>query len=59
MRREEFRTENTDSPQKTLPTTAAVTLSIRNFAQIDDVSLKFGDLTVLVGAQGTGKSQAG
>lgn len=35
-----------------------VTLSIRNFAQIGDISLEFGDLTVLVGAQGTGKSLA-
>lgn len=35
-----------------------VTLSIRNFAQIAEVSLEFGDLTVLVGAQGTGKSLA-
>lgn len=33
-------------------------LSIRNFAQIEHVDLTFGDLTVLVGAQGTGKSLA-
>lgn len=33
-------------------------LSIKNFAQIRDVSIEFGDLTVLVGAQGTGKSLA-
>lgn len=33
-------------------------LTIRNFAQIDEVDLAFGDLTVLVGAQGTGKSLA-
>jgi AAA domain, putative AbiEii toxin, Type IV TA system len=33
-------------------------LRIRNFAHIRDVSLTFGDLTVLVGAQGTGKSLA-
>lgn len=31
-------------------------LSIQNFAQIASVDLEFGDLTVLVGAQGTGKS---
>ncbi|HEY0481342.1 MAG TPA: AAA family ATPase [Kofleriaceae bacterium] len=31
-------------------------LVIRNFAQISDAQLLFGDLTVLVGAQGTGKS---
>lgn len=33
-------------------------LVIRNFAQIEEVDLTFGDLTVLVGAQGTGKSLA-
>ncbi len=33
-------------------------LSIKKFAQIDEVDLSFGDLTVLVGAQGTGKSLA-
>ncbi len=33
-------------------------LTIRNFAQIAQVDLSFGDLTVLVGAQGTGKSLA-
>lgn len=33
-------------------------LSIHNFAQISEVSLTLGDLTVLVGAQGTGKSLA-
>jgi hypothetical protein len=33
-------------------------LSIRNFAQISSAELTFGDLTVLVGAQGTGKSLA-
>jgi hypothetical protein len=37
---------------------AATRLSVRNFAQIADVDLAFGDLTVLVGAQGTGKSLA-
>lgn len=31
-------------------------LRIRNFAQIADASIVFGDLTILVGAQGTGKS---
>lgn len=34
------------------------TLTIKNFAQIAEVSLELGDLTVLVGAQGTGKSLA-
>jgi len=33
-------------------------LEIRNFAQIDEVDLTFGDLTVLVGPQATGKSLA-
>jgi hypothetical protein len=33
-------------------------LAIHNFAQIADVDLRFGDLTVLVGAQGSGKSLA-
>lgn len=33
-------------------------LGIRNFAQIAKANLGFGDLTVLVGAQGTGKSLA-
>jgi hypothetical protein len=33
-------------------------LTIKNFAQIEEVDLTFGDLTVLVGAQGTGKSLA-
>ena len=33
-------------------------LTIRNFARIAEADLTFGDLTVLVGAQGTGKSLA-
>lgn len=33
-------------------------LSIENFGQIDKVDIAFGDLTVLVGAQGSGKSLA-
>jgi len=33
-------------------------LTIRNFAQIAQVDISFGDLTVLVGAQGTGKGLA-
>lgn len=32
------------------------TLKIENFAQIKKAEIEFGDLTVLVGAQGTGKS---
>jgi hypothetical protein len=37
---------------------AAARLRIHEFAQIADADLSFGDLTVLVGAQGTGKSLA-
>lgn len=37
---------------------AITRLDIKNFAQIADASLELGDLTVLVGAQGTGKSLA-
>ncbi len=37
---------------------ATATLAIKNFAHLSDVSLEFGDLTVLVGAQGVGKSLA-
>ncbi len=33
-------------------------LIIRHFAQIEDIAIEFGDLTVLVGAQATGKSLA-
>lgn len=36
----------------------AKTLTIQNFAQIRDTRLAFEDLTILVGAQGTGKSLA-
>lgn len=39
-----------ESPTKSLP------LRIQHFAQIRDVDLQFGDLTVLVGPQGSGKS---
>jgi len=39
-------------------TTKPASLSIRNFAQIAEVNIELGDLTVLVGAQGTGKSLA-
>jgi hypothetical protein len=37
---------------------STVTLAIKNFAHLSDVCLEFGDLTVLVGAQGVGKSLA-
>lgn len=39
-------------------TKQAAVLKIRAFAQIAEADLSFGDLTVLVGAQGTGKSLA-
>lgn len=35
-----------------------VTLTVRNFAHLKDVHIEFGDLTVLVGPQGAGKSLA-
>lgn len=38
--------------------TKTTKLTIRNFAQIAEADLTLGDLTVLVGAQGTGKSLA-
>lgn len=31
-------------------------LVVRNFAQVRDATIEFGDLTVLVGPQGSGKS---
>lgn len=41
-----------------LRATRSITLSIANFAQIRSVDLALGDLTVLVGPQGAGKSLA-
>lgn len=38
--------------------TKPVSLSIRNFAHLDELNLSLGDLTVLVGPQGAGKSLA-
>ena len=35
-----------------------MSLSIKNFAHLQSVNLDFGDLTVLVGPQGAGKSLA-
>jgi ABC-type transport system involved in cytochrome bd biosynthesis fused ATPase/permease subunit len=35
-----------------------VSLSIKNFAHLQSVNLDFGDLTILVGPQGAGKSLA-
>jgi energy-coupling factor transporter ATP-binding protein EcfA2 len=46
--------------KKTSPKRASkpVTLTIRNFAHLSNVTLALGDLTVLVGPQGAGKSLA-
>jgi energy-coupling factor transporter ATP-binding protein EcfA2 len=44
--------KNADKPSKPLH------LGIRNFAHLADLNLTFGDLTVLVGPQGAGKSLA-
>jgi hypothetical protein len=38
--------------------TPALKLAIRNFAHLENIDLSFGDLTVLVGPQGAGKSLA-
>jgi DNA repair ATPase RecN len=35
---------------------ATAKLTVRNFAHLQDVAIECGDLTVLVGAQGVGKS---
>jgi hypothetical protein len=49
-----------DCPQPSTnhPGMTSRNLVVRNFAHIGEVSLEFGDLTVVVGAQGTGKSLA-
>lgn len=39
-----------------IPAHTHETLSVQNFAQIRDATVSFGDLTVLVGPQGSGKS---
>lgn len=44
--------------QDSEPSMSDTRLTIKNFAQIEEIDLSFGDLTVLVGAQGTGKSLA-
>lgn len=46
------------APRNGSAASAVPSLSIQQFAQIADVNIEFGDLTVLVGAQGTGKSIA-
>jgi ABC-type transport system involved in cytochrome c biogenesis ATPase subunit len=58
-----MRTERTESSTNTSigkakASTKPTKLSIRNFAHLKRVDLAFGDLTVLVGAQGAGKSLA-
>ncbi|MFY9259681.1 MAG: AAA family ATPase [Gallionella sp.] len=49
--------ESKSQTQSSAPS-SAVKLSIRNFAHLKQVDLTFGDLTVLVGPQGAGKSLA-
>lgn len=44
-----------DTQQRAASVTQAV-LTVRNFAQIEEARVEFGDLTVLVGPQATGKS---
>jgi hypothetical protein len=46
----------TSSEKKSAGSTNSHRLRVRGFAQMDDVDISFGDLTVLVGAQATGKS---
>lgn len=46
------------APRNGSAASAVPSLRIQQFAQIADVNIEFGDLTVLVGAQGTGKSIA-
>jgi energy-coupling factor transporter ATP-binding protein EcfA2 len=45
-------------PEKKPPKSAPALLEIKNFAHLADVRLAFGDLTVVVGPQGAGKSLA-
>jgi energy-coupling factor transporter ATP-binding protein EcfA2 len=47
-------TRSTRKPPKSAP----ISLQIRDFAHLSNVDLSFGDLTVLVGPQGAGKSLA-
>jgi len=46
------------SRRQTIATAKPLQLSIRNFGHLNRVDLSFGDLTVLVGPQGAGKSLA-
>jgi energy-coupling factor transporter ATP-binding protein EcfA2 len=46
------------TPKTSTRASKPLTLTIRNFAHLADVSLTLGDLTVLVGPQGAGKSLA-
>ncbi len=46
------------APQAPAAASKPLKLTIRNFAHLKDVSFEFGDLTVLVGPQGAGKSLA-
>lgn len=44
------------SQEPAIPDQIYETLSVQNFAQIREATISFGDLTVLVGPQGSGKS---
>lgn len=50
-RRMEFSRARSTTQRGTMPV-----LHVRNFAQIEDARIEFGDLTILVGPQATGKS---
>lgn len=50
-RRMEFARARPATQRGTMPV-----LHVRNFAQIEDARIEFGDLTILVGPQATGKS---
>lgn len=50
-RRMEFSRSRPSTERGTMPV-----LHVRNFAQIEDARIEFGDLTILVGPQATGKS---
>src|SRR6059036_3407661 len=49
-------TTRSGSRQPELSGTRTTSLDVKNFAQIDHAHIDFGDLTLLVGPQATGKS---
>lgn len=58
IRRQSTESSTDTSLRKVKAPTKPMKFSIRNFAHLKRVDLAFGDLTVLVGAQGAGKSLA-